>query len=74
MQSSPYCLVLEYLDLPLSALDPAKYKENSVFMAAFFKGMLEGAKDIALTKKVWTGEYQSSPGDCLFPCLESRNR
>lgn len=56
VQSNPYCLVLEYLDVPLSALDPAKYKDNPVFMAALVEGMLGGVKDVGLTKNVWTGE------------------
>jgi hypothetical protein len=56
VQSNPYCLVLEYLDVPLSALDPAKYKDNPVFMAALFEGTLGGVKDVGLTKNVWTGE------------------
>ncbi|KAF1954996.1 hypothetical protein CC80DRAFT_110117 [Byssothecium circinans] len=54
VQSNPYCLVLEHFDVPLSALDPAKYKDNPVFMAALFEGMLGGVKDIGLTKNVWT--------------------
>ena len=58
MQSNPYCLVLEYLDVPLSTLDPAKYKDNPIFMAALFKGTLGGVKDIGLTKNVWTGKFR----------------
>jgi hypothetical protein len=56
VQSNPYCLVLEYLDVPLSALDPTKYKDNPVFMTALFEGTLGGVKDVGLTKNVWMGE------------------
>lgn len=75
VQSNPYCLVLEYLDVPLSRLNPAKYKNNPVFMAALFKGMLGGVKDVGLTKNVWTGESGRPirPEHCLFSHLETRN-
>lgn len=56
VQSNPYSLVLEHLEVPLSALDPAKYGNDPVFMAALFQGMLGGVKDVGLTNNVWTGE------------------
>lgn len=55
VQSKPYSLVVEYLDVPLDILDPAKYKNSPSFMAALFKGTLGGVKDIGSTGNVWTG-------------------
>ncbi|KAF2453040.1 hypothetical protein BDY21DRAFT_367280 [Lineolata rhizophorae] len=70
VQSNPYCLVLEYLDVPLSALDPAKYKDNPVFMAALFEGTLGGVKDVGLTKNVWT---DCKPDNVLCSNVDGRN-
>lgn len=72
-QSNPYCLVLEYLDVPLSALDPAKYIDNPVFMAALFEGTLGGVKDVGLTKNVWTGESGNPIQPERLPILLSQN-
>ncbi|KAF2241697.1 hypothetical protein BU26DRAFT_524865 [Trematosphaeria pertusa] len=70
VQLNPYCLVLEYLDVPLSALNPAKYKDNPVFMAALFKGTLGGVKDVSLTKNVWT---DCKPDNVLCSNVDGRN-
>lgn len=51
----PFCLVLEWLDVPLSELNPAKYKHNLAFMAALFRAQLGGVKDIAADGMVYTG-------------------
>ncbi|KAK4239538.1 hypothetical protein C8A03DRAFT_32397 [Achaetomium macrosporum] len=53
-EKEPFCLVLEWLDEPLSKLDPAIYRHNPAFMAALFEGMLGGVKDIGTAGLIWT--------------------
>ena len=60
VQKEPYCLVLEYLSYPLEALDPEQYKQNPVFMAAFFKSMLMGTRSLKEAEAIWSGESRGS--------------
>ncbi|KAL9123799.1 MAG: hypothetical protein Q9217_006810 [Psora testacea] len=46
VEKQPYCLVLEFMSTTLKELDPEKYKNNLLFMAALFRGMIEGTQDI----------------------------
>lgn len=56
-EKEPFCLVLEWMDVPLSILDPEKYKNNPAFMAALFEAGLGGARDIDSAGLVWTGTF-----------------
>jgi hypothetical protein len=54
-QKEPFCLVLEWMDEPLSKLDPEKFKNNPAFMGALFEAGLGGIRDINSAGLVWTG-------------------
>ena len=76
-EKEPFCLVLEWMDVPLSELDPQKYKNNPTFMAALFQALLEGVRDInnAKTKDgnlVWTGTVTTAYLACVVFLLRRK--